>query len=753
LPQNPEYPLPNLYDNVNQDTKIDPAMLEDYSGQNLRGRSFKGQNLEGADFSYADIRSADFTNAILRGAKFRYAQAGLQKRWAIGLLIALLVIAATLGLMSALAAAWIIYPININEAPRNIVTFSEWISKVVFLLIIFVFYQSVESSSAAWFVSLAVFITVFLAVSIMAATVLNQNWSAIDNSVVALVGTLISLSVLAGVNAVMVAVSLAVARMKTVVVFVIFAMVLTIVVAMAATAFKIIDIHPSLNEILSIILYGAVAGFVAVLSSYIGWRTIAVEEKYTLARKVAIAFAATGGTGFCGADLTDADFTNATLKNTDFRGATLIRTRFQQVKMLERVRPGQTYLQTTQVRKLLVTGQGQDKKFERQDLKGVNLQGANLTDASLIGSNLSEASLQDADLSRAKLVQTQLDGTDFTGATLTGTYIEDWGITSNTKFDEVRCEYVYMRLPTKANPNPLRKPDNLQEVFADGEFGDFIQPIFDTLDLYHNQGVDPRAIAISFKQLAENHPDAELEIVAMEKRGQDKFLLRAKTAATADKSELSAEYFATYNEIKGLPEREIKLLLAEKDNQIRRLENMVMTALERPNFYSNTQVGQVNTMTNNPGGFSVGGSVGGNVNNAQGDNNRAVQGDNNQAVLGDDNQVTQQNQVGANTGESLTKEDIVKLLAQLETLIQGAELPADTKDEVIEDLSAAKKATDKEEPNKNRALERLGTVAETLEKTTKTVESGQKIWTTAKPIIVKVATWLGAAAGSHLLGL
>ncbi len=158
-------------------------------------------------------------------------------------------------------------------------------------------------------------------------------------------------------------------------------------------------------------------------------------------------------------------------------------------------------------------------------------------------------------------------------------------------------------------------------------------------------------------------------------------------------------------------------------------------------------------MTSNPGGFSVSGSVGGNVNNVQGNNNRTVQGDNNQAVLGDGNQVTQQNQVGADIGESLTKEDIVKLLAQLETLIQGAELPADTKDEVIEDLGAAKKATDKEEPNKKRALERLTTVTETLEKTSKSVEAGQKIWTTAKPIITKIAFWLGAAAGSHLLGL
>jgi hypothetical protein len=180
---------------------------------------------------------------------------------------------------------------------------------------------------------------------------------------------------------------------------------------------------------------------------------------------------------------------------------------------------------------------------------------------------------------------------------------------------------------------------------------------------------------------------------------------------------------------------------------------MVITALERPNFYSNTQVGQVSTMTNNPGGFSVGGSIGGDVKNLQGDNNRTVQGDNNQGVLGDNNQVRQQNQVGVDTGESLTKEDIVKLLAELEALVKTAEIPAETKEEVAEDLSSAKKATDKEEPNKNLALKRLGSVADTLEKTSKTVESGQKIWTTAKPILVKVASWLGAAAGSHLLGL
>ncbi|WP_243458677.1 pentapeptide repeat-containing protein, partial [Nostoc sp. UIC 10630] len=236
--------------------------------------------------------------------------------------------------------------------------------------------------------------------------------------------------------------------------------------------------------------------------------------------------------------------------------------------MLDYAQLEKTYLQNAQVRDLLVTKQGQDIIFDRQDLRGVKLKDANLEYASFMGADLSHANLQDANLSGAKLVQTQLDGTDFTGATLTGAFIKDWNITTDTKFDEVRCKYVYMRLPTPDNLNQHRKPDNHQEVFALGEFGDFIKPIFDTLDLYHSQGIDPRAIAISFKQLAENHPEADLQIVGMEVRGEDKFLLRAKTAITADKSQLSAEYFATYNQLKALAEQEVKALIAEKDGRI-----------------------------------------------------------------------------------------------------------------------------------------------------------------------------------------
>lgn len=143
----------------------------------------------------------------------------------------------------------------------------------------------------------------------------------------------------------------------------------------------------------------------------------------------------------------------------------------------------------------------------------------------------------------------------------------------------------------------------------------------------------------------------------------------------------------------------------------------------------------------------------GNVNNIQGTNIRAAQGNDIQAVIGDDNLVKQTTEGNIHGIENLTQADILQLLTELESLIKETELPAATKAEVIEDLSAVKTATDREEPNKKRALDRLTSVAETLEKTSKGLDAGQKIWQTAKPVLIKVATWLGAAAGSHFLGL
>jgi uncharacterized protein YjbI with pentapeptide repeats len=588
-------------------------MIKDY-----RGKSFKNLNLVNQDFSYSDIRGTDFTNAILKNTNFTGVRAGLELHSIIILLICSLLLAAFSGIISAINTAILYLPFSliINHPETSTLILNILSATTVAINFLIFIYTVVNQGFLAALKIGFLFLLPFLILAIV------FSGQIIKIGVAFFLGTAVLALTTIGLSTSALSVAGAIVVLESIQILIIIGINLITTTVVSIVLYRIQDV-PLVLAILVVPISLIVAG----LGNYIALQALKENERFTWIRSFALTFAGIRGTCFKGSDLTNANFTLSLLKSTNLRGANMTRTYWLNAQKLNLSLVGESYLKNLELRQLLVTGQGQNKNFDRQDLRGVNFQGANLVDASFIGADLSQAKLQDADLSRAKLVQTQLDGTDFTGATLTGAYIQDWGITTDTKFDGVRCEYIYMRLPKKENPDPLRKPDNHKEVFADGEFGDFIQPIFDTLDLYHNQGVDPRAIAISFKQLAQNHPEAELRIVGMEVRGEDKFLLRAKTAIAADKSQLSAEYVTTYNEIKGLPEREIKLLLEEKDSRIRSLETMVTTALERPSFYSNTQVGQVSTMANNPGGFSVNGSVDGNVNNVQGEGNRVVQGD------------------------------------------------------------------------------------------------------------------------------
>ena len=494
---------------------------------------FSGQNLRGRSFKGQNLAGANFNGADIRGADFSWA--------------------------------------NLTDANFTNVhagVSQKWIISVGLLLLSLVLSALSPSLIVAMLVT--IFIIIFLTINTFKYNYTTNGRILTITSALAILGSI------------------------ALVLAVVLYLVITQIASLSVVIAGAIPVIVGILGLVYVVLVGSESGILSTANNDVGG--FISLSKAIINELLKNTITNTGGTSFHAANLTNADFQNASLKYTNFGKANVTHAKWFQAKNLDRARVGMTYLQNSKVRTLLSTGQGKKKNFDGFNLRSVNLQGANLTDASFIGADLSKANLQDADLSRVKLKQTQLDGTDFTGATLTGAFIEDWNISTDTKFDGVRCEYVYMRLPTQDNPDPHRKPDNMQEVFAPGEFGDFIKPIFDTLDLYHSQGVDPRAIAISFKQLAENHPDAGLEIVAMEKRGQDKFLLRAKTAATADKSELSAEYFTTYNQLKSLAEQEVQKLIAEKDNRITDLQNMVVTALQRPNFYAQTYQNQGDTI-------------------------------------------------------------------------------------------------------------------------------------------------------------
>ncbi len=640
----------------------------DFRRVNLRGESFREKDLSGADFSEADIRGTNFRGAILHGTKFIAAKAGLQKRWVIGLLIVCFLLLLIAGLCIGVVGAFVLSIFDTSHQDSQV---AGWVILIILISFwSFIIRQGIEAG------------TLVVAIAFPLVFVFSLPL------------------VLAFVLAIAFAVAGAVAGAVAVAVAFAVAFVLAVAVAVA--------IAESLVGAGAVVIAGA--GAVTLINLglcfYISWRAIQGDEKDRLIRSIAVAMAAFGGTCFRDAELIDANFTKATLKSTDFRGATLTQTCWKNALKLDQVRPGKTYLSDAQVRELVRTGQGENQNFDRKNLQGVYLQGANLVGASFIEANLNHANLQEADLSRAKLVGALLDQTDLTGATLTGAFIEDWNITLETKLNGILCDYIFMRLPPEKRPsflplppeeslnqNPRRKPDDWDRNFEEGEFADFIKPMMKTLDLYHNKKFDPLVFSVAFDEIRENHPEAELEIISIERRGEDHqgTLIRVETIPQADHSQLHAEYFNRYDQLQALSPEQFQHLLAEKDSQIRRLEAWVDTVINRPSIHAEHYHQQGDTMSDNRGNVEIG-SVGGNISGF------AVAGGSMAGVAGGDisgtvtasinelpatsepekpgiKELLTQLQAAIEAESSLSKEDKEEALKQVKTLAEAGQNP------------------------------------------------------------------------------
>lgn len=619
----------------------------DFRGCKIQGENFRGKNLSEADFSYADIRGSNFVHAILQGAKFTGAKAGLQKRWiALQLTIFTLLAVFSGTLLGYCAFLWFdLYSTNSFSMISPILSLGICGGTLI-ITIITVFNQGF-TEEAFKTISITAAIIVSVTSVLIGSRFISYAGFNYDSIIPVVISTCVVVSTIA-ISSTSVIAIFSTNKLSAVVIVILGTLVgavFTIIgnalgyFGAAAVLLTTFDLRKALAEtadspehleainksaqapdFVSSFIYNisipiAVSLVIFILSIYVAWKALIGNKKYSLIRNISIAFSSVGATSFLLADLVDADFREAILRNTDLRRANLTRTLWMESRYLDRARVGSTYLVHPKIRQLVTTGSGQDQNFDGLNLGGINLQGSNLQDASFIGTSLNYANLLDADLSRARLKQTQLNGAILTRAVLTGAYIEDWGITGTTNLSSVHCDYVFMRVPTKENPNPLRKPDNLLEMFNSGEFCDFIQPYIDILDLYHSQDVDPRAVSIAFGKLSQRHPEANLEIVAIEKRGKNSLNLKVQVKPTVSKSELSAEYFSDYNQIKALP-IQVRLLV-EKDARIRSLENMIDTALKQPTFniQGDMAVTETKGININSGGNigDVSGLVGGDV--------------------------------------------------------------------------------------------------------------------------------------------
>ncbi|MBV9388950.1 MAG: pentapeptide repeat-containing protein [Chroococcidiopsidaceae cyanobacterium CP_BM_ER_R8_30] len=638
---------------------------------NLRGESFRGTNLSEADFSNADfsnanIQGADFTKAILTGANFSHAKAGLQRRWAIAIITATLLLSILLGWIAA-------FPGLITEAALVNKDPSIVFASIIILITLVIFflatiYQGLVTALGAVMVAAAVAVVATIGI----ATVTTGN--------------LTSTGTIAGVLAMAVTATVVAATTVTIAgnIADTVAMVMTMVVLAVVSGNVTVATNESVTDTAAIVGDVIVTLAVVGTSAYIGWRALAGDEKYAFIRGIAIALTATRGTSFHGANLTGADFTSATLQNTDFRDATLTRTCWKQAEKLSLARLDATYLKKPQIRNLVTGKELGEINFDNQDLQRLNLGTASLINASFIGADFYQASLRKANLTGAILVRTQLDQADLTGATLTEACIEKWGATNSTKLDGVICEYVYMKFVNGSKQE--RMPPKRE--FKDGEFIAFARSISDTLDLYHEQYINPIAAVIVLKSLSEDYNEF-FQVVGFEKRGNGS-VLKLKTPEWTNQEKLTEEYYTRYSQTLSLSIQDPEKLLSPYDELVKTLLEKIM---EEFNKYPT-----INTKyLYNEGLFVTAGSVSMNIDrrrkieitggtvNASGANAFGL-GD----VSGTIVNLNNQSQVSSELGEPRIKE----LLEQLKIVIESDDkLTPDVKDEALEEVEVLEKAS------------------------------------------------------------
>lgn len=198
--------------------------------------------------------------------------------------------------------------------------------------------------------------------------------------------------------------------------------------------------------------------------------------------------------------MTDADFTRATLKNTNFREAILTRTCWRNTQKLNLARPGKTILANAAVRELMVTGYGYQKSYISANLREANLREANLGYANLKYADLSKATVEGANLDWTNLTEVNAVEANFTKASMTGACIEAWNINSQTKLNEVDCQFIYLlNNPKPGTDDRERRPSSGE--FQPGEFTKLFQEVLDTVDLIFRNGVDWKAFVAAFKKV------------------------------------------------------------------------------------------------------------------------------------------------------------------------------------------------------------------------------------------------------------
>ncbi|MDY6781797.1 MAG: pentapeptide repeat-containing protein [Cyanobacteriota bacterium] len=269
-------------------------------------------------------------------------------------------------------------------------------------------------------------------------------------------------------------------------------------------------------------------------------------------------------------DLTEADLREANLSQANFNFAKLSRANLSKANLsktqlsdasLIAANLSEANLSESYLNKAKLCG----VSVLRNGWMTVNLNGCNLYKADLSGTDISGLRLINVQLIEANLAEVQALATKFEGVNLTGACIEDWHTNSKTKFNNVICEYIYLKYDQQE-----RRPHNPETNFAPGEFAQRFQKLTETLDLLFRDGIDWQAFAYSFRSLRVEDDTGEfLEIQSIQKVEEGDILVRIRTPAGIDKGKKEKDFWQGYEFAQTVIEHErqsnAKLINSQKE--------------------------------------------------------------------------------------------------------------------------------------------------------------------------------------------
>jgi uncharacterized protein YjbI with pentapeptide repeats len=487
-----------------------------FSNQDLKGRSFKRQNLTGANFTNADIRSCDFSEAILENASFKGAITGIKPQQKQKLTAIAIALAGVAGVTAALAAG--IFFLSVVKSLKDVTAIIVIAVAVTFIITI--------STKNYGYIALASAVAIIIALAGASVGVFAGAFVGTLAIALILIFGIIGAATGAGIYAVIGNLSILIAGIGSVI------------------GAIIIAIYNNNNVLFGILAFTA-SGIVEILAGYVANSALKGNERLTFIRNRAIAFSSWGGTSFYKANLAKADFLDSKLEKTDFRFASIFQTNFEGVIGLDYARLYGTILEDLSVQKLCVTLNGQGKDYTDKNLNG--------------------ACLKSAKMEGSTLVRTQVLGTDFTNASLTGACIQEWNFNSETIFENVDCQRIFLKCANHKSFYEV-KPDN--GSFEPGHFSKWIQEIKDTVDLIFDKGLNWKAFAFSLAQSAIDNHEGHLSLQSMENKGNGIVVVKIQVPESVNKSKIHKSITDNYNEAVQRLEQNYQLALQAKDDAI-----------------------------------------------------------------------------------------------------------------------------------------------------------------------------------------